>query len=71
MVASINVFDPSVDLVLGVDRFMGEARALKNVIGYFVAMMAVAKREGECWFPCGTEPPNRLSSAWKPTAWVW
>ncbi|PZR74979.1 MAG: hypothetical protein DI537_45460 [Stutzerimonas stutzeri] len=23
--------------------------------------------EGDCWFPRGTEPPNRLSSAWKPT----
>lgn len=34
-------------LVLGVDRFMSEARALVNVIGCFVATVVVAKREGE------------------------
>jgi aerobic C4-dicarboxylate transport protein len=34
-------------LVLGVDRFMSEARALTNVIGCAVATIVVAKLEGE------------------------
>src|SRR6202048_608684 len=34
-------------LVLGVDRFMSEARALVNVIGCAVATIVVAKLEGE------------------------
>jgi aerobic C4-dicarboxylate transport protein len=34
-------------LVLGVDRFMSEARALTNVIGCTVATIVVAKLEGE------------------------
>lgn len=34
-------------LILGVDRFMSEARALTNLIGNTVAMLVVAKWEGE------------------------
>jgi aerobic C4-dicarboxylate transport protein len=35
-----------VALILGVDRFMSEARALTNFIGNGVATMVVAKWEG-------------------------
>jgi aerobic C4-dicarboxylate transport protein len=35
-----------VALILGVDRFMSEARAITNVIGNGVASMVVAKWEG-------------------------
>ena len=34
-------------LILGIDRFMSEARALTNFIGNGVATMVVAKWEGE------------------------
>jgi aerobic C4-dicarboxylate transport protein len=34
-------------LLLGVDRFMAEARALTNTIGNAVAAMVIAKSEGE------------------------
>lgn len=34
-------------LILGVDRFMSEARAITNLIGNTVAMLVVAKWEGE------------------------
>jgi aerobic C4-dicarboxylate transport protein len=34
-------------LLLGIDRFMSEARAITNLIGNGVATMAVAKWEGE------------------------
>jgi aerobic C4-dicarboxylate transport protein len=34
-------------LILGVDRFMSEARALTNVIGNGVATLVVAKWTGE------------------------
>jgi aerobic C4-dicarboxylate transport protein len=34
-------------LILGVDRFMSEARALTNLVGNTVAMLVVAKWEGE------------------------
>ena len=37
----------SVALLLGVDRFMSEARAITNVIGNGVAALVVAKSEGE------------------------
>jgi len=37
----------SVALLLGVDRFMSEARAITNVIGNGVAALAIAKSEGE------------------------
>ena len=37
----------SVALLLGVDRFMSEARAITNVIGNGVATLAIAKSEGE------------------------
>ena len=37
-----------VALILGVDRFMSEARAITNVIGNGVAAMVVAKWE-ELW----------------------
>jgi aerobic C4-dicarboxylate transport protein len=33
-------------LLLGVDRFMSEARAITNVIGNAVATVVVAKSEG-------------------------
>jgi aerobic C4-dicarboxylate transport protein len=36
----------SIALILGVDRFMSEARALTNLIGNGVATVVVAKREG-------------------------
>ena len=35
-----------VALILGVDRFMSEARAITNVIGNGVATMVIAKWEG-------------------------
>jgi aerobic C4-dicarboxylate transport protein len=37
----------SIALLLGIDRFMSEARALTNFIGTAVAMVVVAKWEGE------------------------
>ena len=36
----------SIALILGVDRFMSEARALTNLVGYGVATVVVAKWEG-------------------------
>jgi len=35
-----------VALVLGVDRFMSEARAITNLIGNAVATVVIAKSEG-------------------------
>jgi aerobic C4-dicarboxylate transport protein len=37
----------SIALILGIDRFMSEARALTNFIGTGVATIVVAKWEGE------------------------
>ena len=37
-------------LILGVDRFMSEARALTNMIGNGVATLVVAKWEGKLDF---------------------
>jgi aerobic C4-dicarboxylate transport protein len=37
----------SIALILGVDRFMSEARALTNLVGNGVATIVVAKWEGE------------------------
>ena len=34
-------------LILGIDRFMSEARALTNLVGNAVATIVVAKWEGE------------------------
>jgi aerobic C4-dicarboxylate transport protein len=34
-------------LILGIDRFLSEARAITNLIGNTVAMLVVAKWEGE------------------------
>ena len=34
-------------LILGVDRFMSEARAITNLIGNGIASVAVSKWEGE------------------------
>jgi aerobic C4-dicarboxylate transport protein len=34
-------------LIVGIDRFMSEARALTNLIGNGVATMVIAKWEGE------------------------
>jgi aerobic C4-dicarboxylate transport protein len=34
-------------LILGIDRFMSEARALVNVIGNGVATLVIARHEGE------------------------
>ena len=34
-------------LILGVDRFMSEARAITNVIGNGVATLVISKWEGE------------------------
>jgi aerobic C4-dicarboxylate transport protein len=34
-------------LILGIDRFMSEARAITNLIGNSLAMLVVAKWEGE------------------------
>jgi Na+/H+-dicarboxylate symporter len=46
--ASTNILPiAGLGLVLGVDRFMSEARALVNVIGCFVATIVVAKWDGE------------------------
>jgi aerobic C4-dicarboxylate transport protein len=46
--ASTNVLPiAGLALVLGVDRFMSEARALVNVIGCFVATIVVARWEGQ------------------------
>ena len=36
---------PPIALVLGVDRFMSEARAITNVIGNAVAAVVIAKSE--------------------------
>ncbi len=37
----------SLALILGIDRFMSEARAITNLIGNTIAMLVVAKWEGE------------------------
>jgi aerobic C4-dicarboxylate transport protein len=51
LAASLSAFgtiDPvGIALVVGIDRFMSEARALTNLIGNGVATMVVAKWEGE------------------------
>ena len=36
----------SIALILGIDRFMSEARALTNLIGNGVATVVIAKSEG-------------------------
>jgi aerobic C4-dicarboxylate transport protein len=43
----------SVALLLGVDRFMSEARAITNLIGNGVATIVIAKSEGEFKAPAG------------------
>jgi len=42
-----NSVDSCDDIILGIDRFMSEARALTNVIGNGVATLVVAKWTGE------------------------
>lgn len=42
-------------LILGIDRFMSEARALTNLVGNTVAMLVVAKWEGQFDATKGTE----------------
>lgn len=52
-------------LLIGVDRFMSEARAITNLIGNGVATVVVSKMEGE-FHPEGAskeEPASRASSA--------
>ena len=44
-----------VALVLGVDRFMSEARAITNLIGNAVATVVIAKSEG-AFTPEGSSP---------------
>jgi aerobic C4-dicarboxylate transport protein len=44
-----------VALVLGVDRFMSEARAITNLIGNAVATVVIAKSEG-AFAPEGSSP---------------
>ncbi|MBE9586694.1 C4-dicarboxylate transporter DctA [Mucilaginibacter sp. JRF] len=46
----------SVALLLGVDRFMSEARAITNLIGNGIATVVIAKSEGEF------HPPDELSN---------
>ena len=38
-------------LILGIDRFMSEARALVNVIGNGVATIVISRSEGELDLP--------------------
>jgi aerobic C4-dicarboxylate transport protein len=49
LAATLPVFEhipaASVALILGIDRFMSEARALTNIIGNAVATIVVAKSE--------------------------
>ena len=47
-----------VALVLGVDRFMSEARSITNLIGNAVATVVIAKSEGA--FEAGLNPPRSL-----------
>lgn len=49
-----------VAIVLGVDRFMSEARAITNLIGNAVATVVIAKTEGA--FAAGGEAPVEVSS---------
>ncbi|HEX6574430.1 MAG TPA: dicarboxylate/amino acid:cation symporter [Gemmatimonadaceae bacterium] len=49
-------------LLLGVDRFMSEARAITNVIGNGVATVVVAKSEN-AFNPYAMNPPEEVSSA--------
>ena len=42
-----NIPVASVALILGIDRFMSEARALTNIIGNTVATVVIAKSENE------------------------
>lgn len=44
----------SIALILGIDRFMSEARALTNLIGNGVATVVVAKWEGRSMKKCST-----------------
>jgi aerobic C4-dicarboxylate transport protein len=45
-----------VAILLGVDRFMSEARAITNVIGNGVATIVIAKSEGEFHPPASSHP---------------
>jgi aerobic C4-dicarboxylate transport protein len=50
-----------VALVLGVDRFMSEARAITNLIGNAVATVVIARSEGA--FATGDTPPMAAKAA--------
>ena len=50
-----------VALVLGVDRFMSEARSITNLIGNAVATVVIAKSEGA--FTAGSEAPAEARAA--------
>jgi aerobic C4-dicarboxylate transport protein len=49
----------SIALILGVDRFMSEARALTNLVGNGVATVVVSRWEGELDVECMTALLNR------------
>lgn len=50
-------------LLLGVDRFMSEARAITNLIGNGVATVVVSKMEGEFHPPAEQAEPAKISIA--------
>ena len=48
IIVYLNFFDtPPFALILGIDRFMSEARAITNLIGNSVATLVIAKWEKE------------------------
>ncbi len=52
--AAIRIIPPEgVAILLGVDRFMSEARAITNMIGNGIATVVIAKSEGEYVLPPG------------------
>jgi aerobic C4-dicarboxylate transport protein len=52
-------------LLLGVDRFMSEARALTNLVGNAMATLAISKWEGELDLEKGSVRPDRSEAEWK------
>jgi aerobic C4-dicarboxylate transport protein len=56
-------------LILGIDRFMSEARALTNMIGNGVATIVVARWEGELDFGrLNSELEGKRARVWEPAA---
>jgi Na+/H+-dicarboxylate symporter len=56
----------SIALILGVDRFMSEARALTNLIGNGVATIVVSEMGGPRSTKDGCKSTSRKRRSWRP-----